>query len=52
MYVCMYNICVYVCVCVCMRVCVCSVAQFCLTLCGPMARTHRAPLSIGFSRQE
>ena len=31
---------------------VCSVAKSCLTLCDPWTVAHRAPLSMGFSRQE
>ena len=34
------------------NVCDCSVAQSCLTLCDLWAAAHRAPLSMGFSRQE
>ena len=43
-----------VCVCACARVCVRSVTQPCLTLCNPMAWivAHKAPLSMGISRQE
>ena len=29
-----------------------EVAQSCLTLCNPTDRSHQAPLSTGFSRQE
>ena len=32
--------------------CVCSFAQSCLTLCDPRDCSRRAPLSMGFSRQE
>ena len=32
--------------------CCCLVAKSCLTLCDPMDYTHRAPLSMGFPRQE
>ena len=42
------TLCVLACVCVCVCVCVC--AQSCLTLCDPW--TARAPLSMGFFRQE
>ena len=46
-------VCVYVCVCVCVCVCVFSVAQTCLTLCGPMdCVAQQAPLLKEFSRQE
>ena len=32
--------------------CVCSVAQSCLTLCGPWTAVHKALLSLRFPRQE
>ena len=35
-----------------MHACACSIAQLCPTLCDPMDRSHQAPLSLGFSRQE
>ena len=35
-----------------LTVLVCLVAQLCLTLCDPWTAAHRAPLSVGFLRQE
>ena len=32
--------------------CCCSVTQSCPTICDPMACSHQAPLSMGFSRQK
>ena len=35
-----------------LRTLVCMHVQSCLTLCNPWTVAHRAPLSMGFSRQE
>ena len=43
---------VYMCVNMCVCVCVCSVTKLYSILCNPMPVTHKAPLSMEFSRQE